>query len=187
MSPARLPERAEFGSNKGRDCHRSDPCAHDRAALPLCCRTRRERQDASQMAEPGSEFQTRGNKRITLSGVYRTWGTLLLWNVPSIKRRQLVQEAPLDPSSRRSSSGEVRAMRAVAPKMRYGSKAFAFTLKMLHCGNCGNGVTAEEKFKQLDRTIRECLPLLPLRSDMQAAVCSGRGITSAIACSHRRD
>lgn len=50
---------------------------------------------------------------------------------------------------------EVRAMLAVAPRSRYGSKEFAFT-KMLRCGNCGNGITAEEKFKQLrDGTIRK--------------------------------
>ncbi|MEK7590687.1 MAG: recombinase family protein [Patescibacteria group bacterium] len=103
-----------------------------------------------------ANFKTRGNKRITLSGVYRILGNPFYYGMFEYpKGGDNWYKGTHEPIITKELFEEVRAMQAVAPKMRYGSKAFAFT-KMLHCGNCGNGVTAEEKFKQLrDGTIRK--------------------------------
>lgn len=103
-----------------------------------------------------ANFKTRGDKRITLSGVYRILNNPFYYGMfeypkgggnwykgthESIITKELFEE--------------VRSLLAVAPKARPGTKEFAF-IKMLKCGNCGNGVTAEEKFKKLkDGTIRK--------------------------------
>ena len=60
-----------------------------------------------------------------------------------------------DPLICRQLFDQVRQAMAVSPKLRPGSKEFAFTQRLL-CGNCGYGVTASEKFKKLrDGTIRK--------------------------------
>lgn len=103
-----------------------------------------------------ANFKTRGDKKITLSGVYRILGNPFYhgeFEYP--KGGDNWYKGTHEPIITKELFEEVRSMLAVAPKMRYGSKEFAFT-KMLKCGNCGNGVTAEEKFKQLrDGTIRK--------------------------------
>lgn len=49
---------------------------------------------------------------------------------------------------------EVQEKLTVEPKSKPGTKVFDFT-KMLTCGSCGSGVTAEEKFKDIiDGTVR---------------------------------
>ncbi|MBI3618622.1 recombinase family protein [Candidatus Peregrinibacteria bacterium] len=103
-----------------------------------------------------ANFKTRGDKRITLSGVYRILGNPFYYGMFEYpKGGDNWYKGTHEPIITKELFEEVRAMLAVAPKMRYGSKEFAFT-KMLRCGNCGNGVTAEEKFKQLrDGTIRK--------------------------------
>ncbi|MEK7591695.1 MAG: recombinase family protein [Patescibacteria group bacterium] len=101
-------------------------------------------------------FRTRGDKQITLSGVYRILGNPFYYGMFEYpKGGDNWYKGTHEPIITKELFEEVRSMLAVAPKMRYGSKEFAFT-KMLRCGNCGNGVTAEEKSKQLrDGTIRK--------------------------------
>lgn len=103
-----------------------------------------------------ANFQTRGNKRITLSGVYRILNNPFYYGMFEYpKGGDNWYKGTHEPIITKELFEEVRAMLAVAPRSRYGSKEFAFT-KMLRCGNCGNGVTAEEKFKQLrNGTIRK--------------------------------
>src|SRR3989338_8769574 len=103
-----------------------------------------------------ANFKTRGRKRITLSGVYRILNNPFYYGMFEYpKGGDNWYKGTHEPIITKELFEEVRSMLAVAPKMRWGSKEFAFT-KMLRCGNCGNGVTAEEKFKQLrDGTVRK--------------------------------
>lgn len=94
-------------------------------------------------------FTTRSGKRVTLSTIY-----LMLRNsyyagkfeypVGSgnhydVSHESIVPQEIFD---------EVQVQLTVAPKSRPGTKEFEFT-KILKCGTCGSGVTAEEKFKRL--------------------------------------
>ncbi|MBI3331648.1 recombinase family protein [Candidatus Peregrinibacteria bacterium] len=103
-----------------------------------------------------ANFKTRGNKRITLSGVYRILGNPFYYGMFEYpKGGDNWYKGTHEPIITKELFEEVRAMLAVAPRSRYGSKEFAFT-KMLRCGNCGNGISAEEKFKQLrDGAVRK--------------------------------
>jgi DNA invertase Pin-like site-specific DNA recombinase len=103
-----------------------------------------------------ANFKTRGNKRITLSGVYRILNNPFYYGMFEYpKGGDNWYKGTQEPIITKELFEEVRAMLAVAPRSRYGSKDFAFT-KMLKCGHCGNGISAEEKFKQLkDGTVRK--------------------------------
>jgi len=103
-----------------------------------------------------ANFKTRGNKRITLSGVYRILNNPFYYGMFEYpKGGNNWYQGTHEPLITKELFEEVRAMLAVAPRSRYGSKDFAFT-KMLQCGNCGNGISAEEKYKQLkDGTVRK--------------------------------
>lgn len=94
-------------------------------------------------------FTTRSGKRVTLSTIY-----LMLRNpyyagkfeypVGSgnhydVGHESIVPQEVFD---------EAQVQLTVAPKSRPGTKEFEFT-KILKCGSCGSGVTAEEKFKRL--------------------------------------
>jgi len=103
-----------------------------------------------------ANFKTRGDKRITLSGVYRILNNPFyhgMFEYP--KGVGSWYKGSHEPIITKELFEEVRSLLAVAPKARPGTKEFAF-IKMLKCGNCGNGVTAEEKFKKLrDGTVRK--------------------------------
>jgi len=103
-----------------------------------------------------TNFKTRGAKRITLSGVYRILDNPFYYGMFEYpKGGDNWYRGTHEPIITKQLYEEVRAMLAVAPRSRTGAKEFAFT-KMLRCGNCGNGVTAEEKHKQLrDGTVRK--------------------------------
>lgn len=94
-------------------------------------------------------FTTRSGKRVTLSTIY-----LMLRNpyyagkfeYPigsgnwyDVGHESIVPKDVFD---------EVQVQLTVAPKSKPGTKEFEFT-KILKCGVCGSGVTAEEKFKRL--------------------------------------
>ena len=49
----------------------------------------------------------------------------------------------------------------MAPKKAWGTKEFAFT-KMIICGACGSGITAEEKHKKLKDGEHQEIRVLPL-------------------------
>ncbi len=103
-----------------------------------------------------ADFKTRGNKRITLSGVYRILNNPFyhgMFEYP--KGGGNWYKGTHEPIITKELFEEVRSLLSVAPKARPGTKEFAF-IKMLRCGKCGNGITAEEKFKKLrDGTIRK--------------------------------
>lgn len=100
-------------------------------------------------------FKTRNDKRVTLSMIYemlnntyycgifeypRKSGSWYKVNHESIISRELFEQ--------------VQVRLSTHPKTRPGTKEFSFT-KLLKCGTCGSGITAEEKFKRYkDDTIR---------------------------------
>lgn len=88
-----------------------------------------------------ANFKTRGDKRITLSGVYRILDNPFYYGMFEYpKGGDNWYKGTHEPLITKELFEKVRAMLDVAPKMRWGSKEFAFT-KMLKCGNCGNGIT----------------------------------------------
>src|SRR3989344_708756 len=101
-------------------------------------------------------FKTRGNKRIALSAIYRILSSTFYYGYFEYpKGSGNLYKGTHEPLITKELFDEVRSLLAVAPKMRPGTKEFAFT-KMIKCGNCGNGITAEEKFKTLrDGTIKK--------------------------------
>jgi hypothetical protein len=106
---------------------------HYQAALPLRCRARREREDAPEL-NGEADFRTRGNKRITLSGVYRILNNPFYYGMFEYpKGGGNWYKGTHAPLITKELFEEVRAMLAVAPRSRYGSKDFAFT-KMFQCG-----------------------------------------------------
>ncbi len=101
------------------------------------------------------KFTTRNNKRVTLSTIYEMLNSTYYcgmfeypvgggnWykvNHESIITRELFEQ--------------VQVRLSVHPKTMPGTKEFDFT-RLIKCGTCGSGVTAEEKFKRYkDDTIR---------------------------------
>ena len=96
-----------------------------------------------------ANFRTRGGKRITLSGIYRILGNPFYYGEFEYpKGGGKFYKGTHEPLITKELFEEVRALLAVAPRARPGTKEFAFT-KMITCGNCGYGITAEEKIKRL--------------------------------------
>ena len=95
-----------------------------------------------------ANFTTRSGKRVVLSTIY-----LMLRNpyysgkfeypIGSGTWYKVGHESIISPEL----FDEVQVQLTVAPKSRPGTKEFDFT-KILTCGHCGSGVTAEEKFKR---------------------------------------
>jgi DNA invertase Pin-like site-specific DNA recombinase len=100
-------------------------------------------------------FRTRAERRVTLSMIYEMLNNTYYCGVfeyPSgggnwykVNHESIITKELFD---------EVQARISVTPKTRPGTKEFDFT-KLLKCGSCGGGVTAEEKFKRFKNgTIR---------------------------------
>ncbi len=92
-------------------------------------------------------FRTRNNKKITLSMIYRMlkepfYHGEFEYPVDSGK----FYEGKHDPIISKELFLKVRDKLSIAPKRHPGTVDFAFT-KLLYCGACGSGITAEEKFK----------------------------------------
>ncbi|MFH1667815.1 MAG: recombinase family protein [Candidatus Komeilibacteria bacterium] len=92
-------------------------------------------------------FRTRKNKKITLSMIYRMLKESFYYGefeypVDSGK----FYKGKHDPIITEELFLKVRDKMSVVPKRHPGTVDFAFT-KLLYCGACGSGITAEEKFK----------------------------------------
>ncbi len=92
-------------------------------------------------------FRTRNNKKITLSMIFRMLKESFYcgefeYPVDSGK----IYKGKYDPIISKELFLKVRDKMSVAPKRHPGTIDFAFT-KLLFCGACGSGITAEEKFK----------------------------------------
>jgi len=94
-----------------------------------------------------TDFRTRNNKYVTLSMIYRILGDSYYYGefeypIGSGK----IYKGKQDSIISRELFLKVREKMEVAPKRHPGTVDFAFT-KLLYCGACGSGITAEEKFK----------------------------------------
>lgn len=101
------------------------------------------------------DFTTRSGKRITLSSIYLLLGKTYYYGefeypVGSGNWYQ----GKYEPIITKELFELVREQLKVPPKLPPGSKEFAFT-KVLKCGACGSGITAEEKIKRLKNGSRK--------------------------------
>jgi site-specific DNA recombinase len=98
-------------------------------------------------------FTTRSGKRLGLAGVYRILHNHFYYG--RFEYGGTWYTGKHEPLITKELFEEVQLQLETSPKARPGTKEFNFT-KMILCGNCGYGVTAEEKFKRLkDGTIRK--------------------------------
>jgi DNA invertase Pin-like site-specific DNA recombinase len=93
------------------------------------------------------KFRTKNDKKITLSMIYRILADPYYYGefeypIGSDKWYR----GNHDPIIAKELFIKVREKMTVAPKRHPGTIDFTFT-KMLYCGSCGSGITAEEKFK----------------------------------------
>lgn len=90
-------------------------------------------------------FTTRSGKRLTLGGVYRVLHNEFYYG--RFEYGGKWYDGTHEPLITKELFDEVQEQLKTAPKARPGTKEFDFT-KMILCGNCGYGITAEEKFKK---------------------------------------
>ena len=93
-------------------------------------------------------FKTKSGKDITLSGVYRMLNNpyycgIFEFPVGSGKW----YKGSYKPIITRELFAAVQQKMTVAPKSRPGTKQFDY-IKLLKCGRCGSGITAQDKFKK---------------------------------------
>lgn len=94
------------------------------------------------------DFRTKSGKFMTLSGVYRMLNNPYycgIFEFPTGSGKWYKGSYTLIIS--RELFDKVQKQMEVAPKSKPGTKQFDFT-KLLKCGGCGSGVTAQEKFKK---------------------------------------
>jgi len=94
-----------------------------------------------------TDFRTRKNKNLTLSMIYRTLSEPYYYGefeypVGSGK----FYKGSHEPIINKELFLKVRERLTVAPKRHPGTIEFAFT-RLMYCGSCGSGISAEEKFK----------------------------------------
>lgn len=93
------------------------------------------------------KFRTKNDKKITLSMIYRILGDPYYYGefeYPIGSDKWYIGNQ--DPIISKELYLKVRKKMTVAPRRHPGTADFSFT-KMLYCGSCGSGITAEEKFK----------------------------------------
>ncbi len=93
-------------------------------------------------------FKTRGNKNLTLSGIYRILQTPFYYGMVEYpkssgnwyqgKHKPIISQELFDKANTQLKRDQIVRQ----------SKEFAFT-KLMTCGKCGSGVSAEEKYKTL--------------------------------------
>ena len=94
------------------------------------------------------DFRTRSGKPITLSAVYRMFGNPYYtgtFEFPTGSGKWY--KGAYEPIVSKELFKKVQLEMAVPPKTKPGTKEFAFT-KMIKCGSCGSGITAQDKFKK---------------------------------------
>ena len=93
-------------------------------------------------------FTTKSGKYQTLSGVYRMLNNAYycgIFEFPIGSGKWY--KGAYEPIISRELFDAVQQKMVVAPKSKPGTKQFDYT-KLLKCGGCGSGITAQEKFKQ---------------------------------------
>ena len=102
-----------------------------------------------------TDFTTRSGKKIVLSMIYRILRDTYYYGKFEYPRGSeqwyMVNHESI---TTKNIFDKVQENLTVAPKRKPGTQEFDFT-RMIQCGSCGSGVTAEEKFKHLsDGTVR---------------------------------
>jgi len=98
------------------------------------------------MSEIG--FTTRSGKLMTLSSIYRMLNNPYYCGVFEFPTGSgQWYKGSYEPLVSKELFNAVQKQLEVAPKSKPGTKVFDYT-KMLICGRCGSGVTAQEKFKK---------------------------------------
>jgi len=95
-----------------------------------------------------TKLRTRSGKLLTLSMIYRMLNNPYycgMFEFPTNSGKWY--NGAYEPIISRELFDAVQEKMTVAPKSKPGTKEFDFT-KMLKCGNCGSGITAQEKFKK---------------------------------------
>jgi DNA invertase Pin-like site-specific DNA recombinase len=95
------------------------------------------------------KLTTRSGKRLTLSGIYRILSCPFYygefeWPVGSGNWYKGGHE----PLITKQTFERVRSNMITPHRSKPGTKEFDFT-RLIHCGSCGSGITAEEKFKRI--------------------------------------
>jgi len=93
-------------------------------------------------------FKSKTGKDLTLSGIYRMLNNPYYCGVFEFPRGSgKWYKGSYTPIITRELFDAVQKQMVVAPKSRPGTKIFDYT-KLLRCGRCGSGVTAQEKLKK---------------------------------------
>ncbi len=92
-------------------------------------------------------FRTKSGKLMTLSSIYRMLNNPYYCGIFEFPTGSgMWYRGAYEPLISREMFDAVQKQMEVAPKSKPGTKIFDYT-KMLRCGSCGSGVTAQEKFK----------------------------------------
>jgi site-specific DNA recombinase len=98
------------------------------------------------------DFRTKRDKPLVLSHIYRTLQNPFYYGEYRFpKTEPTLYKGKHTPLISKELFDEVQIQLSVVPKVRTGSKEFSFT-KILKCGVCKTGVTAEEHMKRLKTT-----------------------------------
>jgi DNA invertase Pin-like site-specific DNA recombinase len=98
------------------------------------------------------DFRSRHGKRLVLSHIYRTLRNPFYYGEYQYpKTEPTMHQGKHKPLIRRELWEEVQIQLTVASKAPAGTKEFSFT-RMLKCGACKTGITAEEKLKKIKTT-----------------------------------
>jgi len=91
-------------------------------------------------------YRSRTGHKMSLSNVYTMLKNTFYYG--PFRYGEEMYEGKHEPLITKELFDEVQAKIAVAPKGRYSQKCFHF-IRMIKCGACGAGITAQEKFKYL--------------------------------------
>lgn len=97
------------------------------------------------------DFKTRKGKHVTLSMIYRMLNNPYYCGM--FQYGENWYKGTYEPIVSKELFDEVQAKLTVHPKTKPGTKEFDFT-KMMKCGSCGSGITAEERIKRRSTGIR---------------------------------
>ncbi len=98
------------------------------------------------------DFRSRQGKRLALSHIYRTLQNPFYYGKFQYPKTNFkLHDGKHTPIISKELWDEVQIQLTVAPKAPAGTKEFSFT-KILKCGVCKTGVTAEEKLKRIKST-----------------------------------
>jgi DNA invertase Pin-like site-specific DNA recombinase len=99
------------------------------------------------------DFKSRQGKSVVLSSVYAILNNHYYYgSFEYPKGAGVWYQAGHESIISKELFDKVQARLAIIPKSRPGTKEFDFT-KLIYCGVCGSGVTAEEKFKRQDNGV----------------------------------